>query len=78
MPIVNGDLRRYADRAVLTELARRSTGIDYDSFESGGLAFDYAGLLDVPGMSLTQIAELQRERSRGVAALASRAATVMA
>ncbi|MCL2608886.1 MAG: 2-amino-4-oxopentanoate thiolase subunit OrtB [Treponema sp.] len=55
-------------RAVLerkAEIIRKSAGIDFSRFESGGLAFDYEAMLKSTGYDLARVGEIQREVSVG-------------
>lgn len=47
------------------EIMRQAVGIDYDSFESGSLAFDYEGMMHKAAFSLEKVREIQRATGVG-------------
>ncbi|UQZ90304.1 PLP-dependent lyase/thiolase [Deltaproteobacteria bacterium Smac51] len=47
------------------EIMRKAVGIDYDSFESGSLAFDYETMMSKAAFSLDKIREIQRATGIG-------------
>jgi len=47
------------------EIIKASAGIDFSKFESGGLAFDYEGMLRSTGYDLGTVGSIQREVSVG-------------
>jgi len=46
-------------------IVERSTGLRYDAFERGGLVFDYEGLMASVGLTLEEIAAIQRAAGVG-------------
>ncbi|MCT8976647.1 2-amino-4-oxopentanoate thiolase subunit OrtB [Clostridium sp. CX1] len=44
-----------------SEIMKKATGIDYSKYESGGIAFDYEGMMQDTGYSLEDIIKIQRE-----------------
>ena len=47
------------------EIMKKAIGIDYSQFESGGIAFDYEGMMQKAGYSLNEIREIQNAVSVG-------------
>jgi len=47
------------------EIVKRSTGIDYQEFEISPLAFDYEGLMNCGGYSLSEVQKIQTETGVG-------------
>ena len=47
------------------EIMRKAVGIDYESFESGGLAFDYESMMGTANFSLDKICEIQKASGVG-------------
>ncbi|HHV45492.1 MAG TPA: PLP-dependent lyase/thiolase [Tissierellia bacterium] len=47
------------------EIMRKAIGIDYDKFESGGIAFDYERMMRETGYSLQEIQKIQSETGVG-------------
>lgn len=47
------------------EIMKKSVGIDYDAFESGGIAFDYDRMMRETGYSLQKIQSIQSETGVG-------------
>ena len=47
------------------EILKKSVGIDYDKFEISPIAFDYEGLMNSPGYSLSEIQAIQQETGVG-------------
>lgn len=47
------------------EIMKKSIGIDYDCFESGGISFDYEGMMNNSGYSLSDVARIQAETAVG-------------
>lgn len=47
------------------QIMKSAVGIDYDKFESGGIAFDYEGLMAAPGLSLDEVAQIQKDYAVG-------------
>lgn len=48
-----------------SEIVRRATGLDYERYSRGPLAFDYEGLMGASGYSFTDIRDIQRSRGVG-------------
>ena len=46
-------------------IMREALGLDYDSFERGGLVFDYEGLMASTGHSLEEVAAIQARTKVG-------------
>lgn len=47
------------------EIMKKAVGIDYDTFESGSIAFDYERMMRETGYSLQEIESIQRETGVG-------------
>ncbi|AGK53711.1 2-amino-4-oxopentanoate thiolase subunit OrtB [Bacillus sp. 1NLA3E] len=47
------------------DIMKQALGMDYKKYESGGIAFDYDGLMDDVGFSLEEIIEIQRATGVG-------------
>ncbi|EMT40229.1 Cysteine synthase [Thermoanaerobacter thermohydrosulfuricus WC1] len=47
------------------EIMKKSLGIDYERFESGGIAFDYERMMKETGYTLEEIIKIQREANVG-------------
>lgn len=47
------------------EIMKAAVGMDYSVFESGGIAFDYEGMMKATGYSLQDVMKIQREASVG-------------
>jgi cysteine synthase len=47
------------------EIMKKSVGIDYGKFESGGIAFDYAGMMRETGYTLEEMQRIQRDAHVG-------------
>ncbi len=47
------------------EIMKKSLGIDYERFESGGIAFDYERMMKETGYTLEKIIKIQREANVG-------------
>lgn len=47
------------------EIMKKALGMDYDKYESGGIAFDYEGLMNDVGLSLEDIIEIQKSTGVG-------------
>lgn len=47
------------------EIMKQALGLDYGEFESGGLAFDYEGMMEKAGYSLERVREIQKETNVG-------------
>lgn len=47
------------------QIMKQAVGIDYDVFESGGIAFDYEKMMSETGYSLDEIIKIQRENAVG-------------
>lgn len=47
------------------EIMKKSLGIDYEGFESGGIAFDYERMMKETGYTLEEIIKIQREANVG-------------
>ncbi|GAI34978.1 unnamed protein product, partial [marine sediment metagenome] len=47
------------------EILKRSAGIDYQEFEISPIAFDYEGLINCGGYSLSDVQKIQRETGVG-------------
>lgn len=47
------------------EIMKAAVGMDYSRFESGGIAFDYEGMMAAPGLSLQEIEAIQRDYAIG-------------
>lgn len=61
----NADRSYAAVMARQSEIMRGATGIDYDRFERGGLAFDYDGMMASIGYDLAAAREVQRRAGVG-------------
>ncbi|NLW40927.1 MAG: PLP-dependent lyase/thiolase [Tissierellia bacterium] len=48
-----------------SEIMKKAVGIDYDRFESGGIAFDYEKMMRETGYTLEEIEKIQRETGVG-------------
>lgn len=60
--------RDYSYKAVMArdnEIMKKALGMDYDKYESGGIAFDYEVLMEDVGLSLDDIIEIQRATGVG-------------
>ncbi len=42
------------------EIMKAAVGLDYARFESGGIAFDYEGMMSAPGLQTAEVAAIQR------------------
>ncbi|MGB9679373.1 MAG: pyridoxal-phosphate dependent enzyme, partial [Thermoanaerobacteraceae bacterium] len=47
------------------QIMRKSTGIDYDKFESGGISFDYEKMMKETGYSIEEIRKIQKRANVG-------------
>lgn len=47
------------------EIMKAAVGLDYARFESGGIAFDYEGMMAAPGLSLKDVAAIQKDYAIG-------------
>ena len=47
------------------DIMKAAVGLDYDLFESGGIAFDYEALMTAPGFTLDEVAAIQSEYGVG-------------
>lgn len=47
------------------EIMKKAVGIDYTSFESGGIAFDYERMMEETGYSLDEMFRIQQDQSVG-------------
>ncbi len=55
------DMSYSAVMARNNEIMKKAVGIDYDDFESGGIAFDYEGMMRDVGYSIEEIRKIQAE-----------------
>jgi cysteine synthase len=59
-------MSRYTDiMSRRADILRAATGLDYDTFERGPVAFDYEALLGSTGMGIDEVAGIQRSRGVG-------------
>lgn len=47
------------------EIMKAAVGLDYGRFESGGIAFDYEGMMAAPGLSLEAVDKIQQDYAIG-------------
>ncbi len=47
------------------DIMKAAVGIDYGRFESGGIAFDYEGMMAAPGLSLEDVDRIQQDYAIG-------------
>ena len=47
------------------EIMQSSVGLDYSAYESGGVSFDYEGLMEDVGLTLDQVLQIQLEMGVG-------------
>ena len=47
------------------QIMKKAVGLDYDAFESGGIAFDYERMMSETGYTLDEIIKIQREHAVG-------------
>ncbi|MDD3477997.1 MAG: PLP-dependent lyase/thiolase, partial [Candidatus Izemoplasmatales bacterium] len=61
-------MKDYSYEAVLSrknEIMKQAVGIDYQQFESGGIDFDYEGLMSSHGITFAEIRSIQLEHGVG-------------
>ncbi len=47
------------------EIMKAAVGLDYSRYESGGIAFDYEGMMKAPGLGIAEILSIQKDFAIG-------------